>query len=88
VTALRSGAKWRPEIERLIAGADAFQLFWSRAAAASENVTKEWQTALRLISDRKKGETFIRPVFWEEPMPPAPEQLEEIHFAFEPDLVR
>lgn len=58
--------------------ADLFQLFWSSAAAASEYVTEEWQTALRLIGEKKKPETFIRPA------PPTP--LGDTHFAYEPDL--
>ena len=69
VTTLRSGKKWRPELQRLIERADAFQLFWSHSAARSENVTQEWRTAVQLIEDKKKAETFIRPVYWEQPMP-------------------
>jgi hypothetical protein len=86
VTTLRSGKKWRPELRRLIEEADAFQLFWSHSAARSENVTEEWRTAVQLIEDKKKAGTFIRPVYWEQPMPPAPAPLKEINFAFEPDL--
>ena len=86
VTTLRSGQKWKPELGRLIEQADLFQLFWSNAAAASEYVTEEWQTALRLISEKKKPETFIRPVYWEQPMAAPPAPLGDTHFAYEPDL--
>jgi hypothetical protein len=86
VTTLRSGQKWQPELGRLIEQADLFQLFWSNAAAASEYVTEEWQTALRLIGEKKKPETFIRPVYWEEPMPAPPAPLGDTHFAYEPNL--
>jgi len=83
---LRSGQKWKPELQRLIEKADAFQLFWSTSAAESDYVTEEWRAAVRLIEGKKKGETFIRPVYWEEPMPAPPAPLQDIHFAFEPDL--
>lgn len=86
VTTLRSGQQWRPELGRLIEQADLFQLFWSSAAATSEYVTEEWQTALRLISEKKKPETFIRPVYWEQPMPAPPTPLGATHFAYEPNL--
>ena len=88
VTTLRSGKKWKPELLRFIEEADAFQLFWSRAAAESRYVTEEWQAAVRLIAGNKKEETFIRPVYWKAPMPQPPKPLKEIHFAFEPDLGR
>jgi hypothetical protein len=86
VTTLRSGQKWRPELGRLIEQADLFQLFWSNAAATSGYVTEEWQAALRLIEEKKKPENFIRPVYWEEPMPVPPSPLGDTHFAYEPNL--
>jgi hypothetical protein len=88
VTTLRSGQKWQPELGRLIEQADIFQLFWSSSAATSEYVTKEWQAALRLIQEKRKPETFIRPVYWEEPMPAPPSALGGTHFAYEPSLDR
>jgi hypothetical protein len=83
-----AGPKWPAgSFSRLIEQADLFQLFWSNAAAASEYVTEEWQRALRLIGE-KKPETFIRPVYWEEPMPAPPTPLGDTHFAYEPNLER
>jgi hypothetical protein len=63
----------------MISDADVFQLFWSWNAMASPMVHKEWQYALDL------GRThFVRPVYWEEPLPEQPglppEELRSLHF--------
>jgi hypothetical protein len=83
VTTLRSGQQWNAELMRLIDRADIFQLFWSSHAAASPYVKQEYQHALTLAGARPH---FIRPVYWEKPMPPVPPELSSIHFAFEPTL--
>lgn len=83
VETLKSGQDWDDELYRLIERADIFQLFWSASAAQSEYVEREWRHALGLDRDEVN---FIRPVYWEEPMPPAPEELSHIHFAFQPEL--
>jgi len=80
---IRSGENWSEALERLIEQADIFQLFWSQSAAASKHVEMEWRYALSL---KDKPENFIRPVFWEQPMPPVPEPLRHIHFAFDDTL--
>jgi len=72
---LRSGEEWDPRLLELIEVADIFQLFWSHTAKDSQYVEKEWRHALSL--NRKH---FIRPVFWEDPMPKPPEELGHIHF--------
>jgi hypothetical protein len=83
VVSLRSGQDWDAELLNLINRADIFQLFWSSAAAASPAVRKEWMHALSL---KRQDKGFIRPVYWEQPMPPPTPELAAIHFAFEPEL--
>ena len=80
---LKSGQDWSEELLHLIERADIFQLFWSNAAAQSQAVRKEWLYALSL---KRQDQAFIRPVFWQQPMPPVPPELGPINFAYEPDL--
>ena len=78
---LRAGEAWDDRLLELISEADVFQLFWSRNALASPHVRREWEHALSLGRDN-----FIRPVYWESPLPQAagmpPEPLTRIHFQF------
>lgn len=83
VITLRSGQDWDDELLRLIDNADIFQLFWSNAASASAAVRKEWEHALSL---KRQDAAFIRPVYWQQPMPPPAPELAAIHFAYEPEL--
>jgi hypothetical protein len=83
VTTLRSGEHWGAEIYELIDRADIFQLFWSKSASESQYVRQEWQHALKYDGVRAN---FIRPVWWQEPMPAVPPELSHIHFAYEPGL--
>ena len=53
----------------MIREADVFQLFWSWNALRSPFVEQEWRYALSL-----GREQFVRPTFWEDPMPALPEQ--------------
>lgn len=82
VDSLRSGAVFDNSLKNLIQSADVFQLMWSHNAASSEYVRREWQYALSL----RRREGFIRPVYWETPMPPPPPELAQYHFAFMPAL--
>ncbi len=81
VTQLRSGEVWNDRLLDFIRTADVFQLFWSRNSMASPWVRQEWEYALAL--DRPH---FIRPTYWETPMPEAPEHdlppaaLRALHF--------
>jgi DNA-directed RNA polymerase specialized sigma24 family protein len=77
VKKLRSGEKWAPALLRLIEESEIFQLLWSKAAKRSANVEQEWRYALHL--DRTE---FIRPIYWEQPLPPPPDELADIHFAY------
>ncbi len=74
-TELRSGESWSGRLEEMILGADVFQLFWSHSAARSRFVRHEWKYALGL-----NRSSFIRPTYWETPLPPPPPELESIQF--------
>jgi hypothetical protein len=73
---LRSGNEWSETLLHKIPGADVFQLCWSNAAKASANVEREWRCALKLGRSE-----FIRPMYWQDPMPVPPSELEHFHFA-------
>ncbi len=75
---LRSGVKWRPALFEKIDRSDLFQLFWSKTASKSKYVTSEWKRALEVSVS--KGKRFIRPIYWEVPMPAVPKQLSDINF--------
>ena len=72
---LRSGEVWNDQLRELVRWADVFQLFWSLNAARSEYVESEWRYALSL-----NRPAFVRPTYWQEPMPDPPEPLRGIHF--------
>lgn len=66
---LRATGTWDSCIEEAIRGADVFQLFWSNRSMRSSFVQQEWRFALGM---QRPG--FVRPVYWENPMPCSPEQ--------------
>jgi hypothetical protein len=74
---LTAGDDWEHSLDRAIRDADLFQLFWSPAAADSEQVEREWRFAL---SRDRKG--FICPVYWgsDAPDPAPPAELRHLHF--------
>jgi serine/threonine-protein kinase len=76
---LRSGEVWSDRLLRMIEQADAFQLFWSHNSMHSIYVRQEYEHALSLHRP-----SFVRPTYWEEPMPMAeglpPEALLRLHF--------
>jgi hypothetical protein len=74
------GALWETALALGIDQADVFKLFWSTNSAASENVRHEYLYALqhRCLEGDCKG--FICPVFWEEPIPKVPWELQRINF--------
>lgn len=76
---LHAGERWQERLLLLIEDADLFQLFWSDAASRSAAVAEEWGHALSLQG--RKGERFIRPVYWQTPWPPPPSPLAHLHFA-------
>lgn len=76
---LRTGEVWTDRLCQLIEQADAFQLFWSRNSMHSQFVRQEYEHALSL-----NRPSFVRPTYWEDPMPTAPglppEALLRLHF--------
>jgi hypothetical protein len=76
---LRSGQPWSSELLKMIEKADIFQLFWSATASRSTYVEMEWRHAWH--QREKKGGGFIRPLYWEDPMPQPPEPLSKLQFA-------
>lgn len=74
-----SGLVWRDVLRRSIADHDLFQLFWSQAAAESDEVANEWRLAAEVAPARTTD--FIRPLYWTEPMPEPPQALGSLHFA-------
>ena len=78
---LRAGELWSERLEALIVEADIFQLFWSWHSLDSPHVRQEWEYAASL-----RRQHFIRPVYWEDPLPSRPEQdmppaaLKQLHF--------
>ena len=81
VLALRAGERWRARLLELIEDADVFQLFWSTNSMRSQYCRDEWEHALSL-----RRPSFVRPLYWEEPLPEDPAKglppvaLRELHF--------
>jgi hypothetical protein len=75
--ALRSGEKWNPALLAMIEQANIFQLYWSNAAKHSRYVKQEWRHALK-----QEKNHFIRPLYWQLPMPRPPRELAELHFSY------
>jgi len=74
---LRSGQEWNPELMRMIDRADIFQLFWSENSKNSKYCQQEWKHALK-----RDLEGFIRPIYWQKPIPNPPRQLSKYHFEY------
>ena len=73
---LRSGSGWQDTLYKEIDASDSFFLFWSRNAAQSSWVEREWRYALK-----RRGLDFINPLPLEDPRtaePPA--ELRSTHF--------
>jgi len=79
VMTLRSGQQWSDGLLDMIENADVFQLFWSDASCTSPYVEQEWRHALELAAH--KGPGFIRPIYFQRPMPSVPSAMSHIHFA-------
>jgi len=74
---LRSGDDWDAKIQEAIRKAHVFQLFWSKSAAVSPSVEREWRYALSL---KRRG--FVCPVHWQSRtlQPSPPPELAAINF--------
>ena len=79
---IRVGEDWRAALARAIDEADIFQLFWSSHSAESENVRDEWDYALKYKCPDQNCTYFIRPVFWDKPMPQPPQPLSHLNFRY------
>jgi hypothetical protein len=77
VKILRSGEQWNQALLDKIDEADIFQLCWSKAAKRSRYVEQEWRYALALALPN-----FIRPTYWQQPLPKPPTELASLHFAY------
>lgn len=77
---LEPGEHWQEQVRRRIDEADVFFLFWSEAAARSDEVNKEVMYAL----DRRRRDPNrlpeIVPVALSLPVPPPPPELAHLHF--------
>jgi hypothetical protein len=69
------GKEGNPKLLELIEQADVFQLFWSKNAAESQQVEREWRHALTLRATRPN---LIRLVYWTAEPYPIPSDLEPI----------
>ena len=78
--ALRAGEDWKSALLRLIEQADIFQLCWSTRAKRSKQVRREWIHALK----QSRPAPYLRPTYWELPMPEPPAELSGLHFAYVP----
>ena len=73
---LRSGQIWNAELMRRIERAELFQLLWSSNSSQSKYCQQEWEHALQ----QNKPEGYIRPVYWQKPLPEPPVELSKFHF--------
>lgn len=79
---LHPGEAWKQRLADEIRERDLFLLFWTAAAAGSEWVTWEWQTALAA-----KGKNGLQVHPLESGIAP-PEQLKDLHFGDVMMLIR
>jgi hypothetical protein len=76
VFSLRSGQNWLNKLEEHVPTKDIFYLFWSKPAACSVWVEREWKLALQ-----RRGMDYIDPVPLEDPEnAPPPRKLSSLHF--------
>lgn len=81
---IRAGEDWQAALADAIDKADIFQLFWSSSSAASQNVRDEWDYCLHYKCAENECRGFIRPVYWQMPMPPPPPELGHLNFRYVP----
>ena len=74
------GQDWQTQVNRMIDVADVFFLFWSQAAAQSQQVRRELLYALELQKRRGHELPRIVPVALSAPPPPPPPELATLHF--------
>ena len=81
---IHTGEDWKVALAKAIDEADMFQLFWSQHSADSDNVRHEWDYALQYKCADDACVGFIRPVYWQKPMPNPPGELGHLNFRFVP----
>ena len=81
---IRTGENWKTALAEAIDEADVFQLFWSKNSATSKHCKYEWNYALNFRYQNNEWDGFIRPVYWEKPMPLPPRELSNINFKYVP----
>jgi hypothetical protein len=84
VDGLRAGEDWRAGLAQAIDQADILQLFWSEHSAASDYCRYEWEYALGYRCPDAQCAGFIRPVYWQKPMPKVPTELGHLNFKYVP----
>jgi CheY-like chemotaxis protein len=80
-TVRTSGTKWQTTLAKAIDEADILQLFWSKEAASSVGIRAEWTYALQQRCPKTRCRNFIRPVYWQRPIPEKPAR-ELAHLSF------
>jgi hypothetical protein len=71
----------------LLKECDAFYLFWSENAAASERVRGDFQAAIEAMGAQPSADTFLRPICWDTPLHPEPwPELKDSVFTYLPKL--
>jgi hypothetical protein len=82
ILSLAPGDRWQQELWRHIDQSDVFLLCWSRAAAQSEWVRREYLKAHELSQSSSEHRPHITILPLEGPPPPAPPvELEHLHFS-------
>jgi hypothetical protein len=79
---LRAGDDWEAALAIAIDEADVFHLLWSRNAAQSKYCRYEWDYALNHKCADNRCVNIIQPVYWHQPMPPPPPELNHLHFEY------
>lgn len=82
---LEAGVNYERQLSEMIRAANVFHLLWSGASAHSPEVRKEWLLALQAAD---KGERFIRPWYWQQPLVPPPPELQERKISFRYEHLR
>ncbi len=80
---LRAENGWTDDMLEAVKTAEVFQLFWSGAAANSENVRRELEQALEQAGS---ADNYIRAVYWEHPPAALPDLLSHIEPEYLPDI--
>jgi hypothetical protein len=81
---LRAGENWQAALAEAIDASNFVQLFWSEHSASSKYCLYELDYALKTRSSAESVAGFIRPVYWQKPMPNPPDALGTLNFKYVP----